>query len=131
MQIMEKKIKTWLKRYRPDELGIVLKPADLDFGYLLVLEFENKEKMLAASRNPTHYVNMYMSRNKHHAVDNVEFVSVSPKIIRSEAVKRAINKKLSSILGTTGTRYLVPEDVFMSVVNDVFAITKLRHFDSE
>ncbi len=116
---------TWLKLCSPDYLDIVMDKAPLDYSYLLILEYENQEKLFAVSRYPAKYVNTHISRERQNGVNNPVRVYVSSLIFRGESVKRILQKKLADFRNSRKGRYLIPETAFTAAIKEVFSVVRL------
>ena len=118
---------TWLKLCSPDYLDIVMDKAPLDYSYLLILEYENQEKLFAVSRYPAKYVNTHISRERQNGVNNPVRVYVSSLIFRGESVKRTLQKKLADFRNSRKGHYLIPETAFTTAINEVFSVARLHN----
>ena len=119
---MTKKAKQCLTFCKPEDVEILVDQAPLDYGYLLVLEYENGDFLLASSRNPSRYLSTHMSREKSVGGTLPTRVGISPQLLRYEASKRSLQKRLFDYRKEGESRFAVPEDILENALDSVFAL---------
>lgn len=94
----------WLYDGLPDGLGLSVRDATpTEGGYVVVLELQNSEIRLLATRYPAKYMTSWKSRTKQYAGSEVTRVLVSDPHPLYERVKRILMERLelkSEALGT-------------------------------
>ncbi len=106
----------------PEEVDILVAEAPLDYGYLLILEYENGDKILASSKSPSKYLSTHMVRERIHGISNPIRVGISPQLWRYEAVKRNLQKQLADYRKPGEARFSVPNDVLEQAIESVFSL---------
>lgn len=124
----EKNEERWLISGNPDAVSILVEEAPLHYGYLIALEYEGGEILLASSRNPAKYLNSYISREKSVGGDHPVHIRVSQQLWRYEAVKRVLQKRLIDYRTDSGSRFCVPDDVFQAELNSVLSLARVSHY---
>ena len=94
MTCRENKKNVWINRCKPEDINLLAPDAPIEYGYVLIIEYEDKRIFIASSKKPTRYVNSLQQLANKMMANAATNIRISPLVRRVETVKGNLIRKL-------------------------------------
>ena len=123
MTSRENKKNVWVNRCKPEDINLLAPDAPIEYGYVLIIEYEDKRIFIASSKNPTRYVNSLQQLANKMMANAATNIRISPLVRRVETVKGNLIRKLKDYkIEQNPSFYLVDESVLKKKISETFAL---------
>ena len=118
---------TWKNVCKPEDINLLAPDMPVEFGYILIFEYEDKSIYIASTKKPTVYVNMILRRENKIGASAPINIRISPLVRRVETVKvNLLNKLTGYKIKKIPRSYIVDDNVLCQKINETFALALIN-----
>lgn len=124
MAVKKRRSSIWLYDGTPQQADLMVSATpSVEGGYVMVMELENGQTRLAATRHPGKYVTSWQQFVRRYGSPEIRRLAISRPHLRYEAIKRGIAKQWLESRNDDLDAYDVPMDTLMASAETIIGIS--------
>jgi hypothetical protein len=117
----------WKNVCKPEDINLLAPDSAVEFGYILIFEYEDKRIYIGSTKKPTVYVNMILRRENKIGASAPINIRISPLVRRVESVKiHLLNKLTGYKINKLPRSFIVDDNVLCQMINETFALALIN-----